>query len=239
MIDTVFLDAGGVLVSPNWARVSDALKRRGVDVTPDALEAAEPHAKFRLDQAATIAATNDDDRWEIYFHSILELAGVAPTLATRTALSELREYHAGHNLWETVLLNVPARLARLRALGLQLVVVSNANGVLRSTFERIGLANHVDLLVDSHDEGVEKPDPKLFQIALTRAGARADRTLHVGDLYHVDVLGAEAAGLQGILLDVADLYREVSCRRVRTLSEIADLLAKPTWPSTSLRAPRA
>jgi len=29
-IQTVFLDAGGVLVWPNWSRVSDALRRHGV-----------------------------------------------------------------------------------------------------------------------------------------------------------------------------------------------------------------
>jgi len=29
-IQTVFLDAGGVLVNPNWSRVSDTLARHGV-----------------------------------------------------------------------------------------------------------------------------------------------------------------------------------------------------------------
>ncbi len=66
-------------------------------------------------------------------------------------------------------------LAALREHGLQLVVVSNANGTLRKHMDRIGLALDVDIVIDSCDEGVEKPDPRLFEIALTRAGARAER----------------------------------------------------------------
>ena len=41
-VDTVFLDAGGVLIFPNWDRVSATLARHGVQVTADALAAAEP-----------------------------------------------------------------------------------------------------------------------------------------------------------------------------------------------------
>jgi hypothetical protein len=41
-IQTVFLDAGGVLVWPNWRRVTDALAHHGIDISPAALAAAEP-----------------------------------------------------------------------------------------------------------------------------------------------------------------------------------------------------
>jgi hypothetical protein len=53
-IQTVFLDAGGVLVNPNWDRVSETLARHGVDVAAAALAAAEPHAKRRIDTGDTI-----------------------------------------------------------------------------------------------------------------------------------------------------------------------------------------
>jgi putative hydrolase of the HAD superfamily len=80
----------------------------------------------------------------------------------------------------------------------------------------------VDVLLDSHDEGVEKPDPRFFDIALARSGARRETTIHVGDLYHVDVVGARAAGLRGVLLDEAGLYPDVDCPRVQSLAELAD-----------------
>ena len=76
----------------------------------------------------------------------------------------------------------------------------------------------MDVIFDSFREGVEKPDPRFFQIALDRAGADAETTIHVGDLYHVDVAGARAAGITPVLLDVAGLYPECDCLRVRSLA---------------------
>jgi putative hydrolase of the HAD superfamily len=77
-------------------------------------------------------------------------------------------------------------------------------------------------VLDSNDEGVEKPDPRFFEIALARSGARRETTIHVGDLYHVDVVGARAAGLRGVLLDEAGLYPDADCPRIQSLGELAD-----------------
>jgi len=221
--ETLFLDAGGVLVFPNWTRVSDALTRRGVHVGAATLAAAEPRAKQRLDLGETIQTTTDSQRGWLYFNLILDQAGVPLSNATDEALAELHAYHAEHNLWETVPPDVPLALDYLRALGLRLVVVSNANGTLSRVFERVDLRTRVDLLLDSWDEGVEKPDPRLFQIALERSGGRPETTIHVGDLYHVDVVGARAAGLAAVLLDAAGLYEGYDCPRVRTLDELTSL----------------
>ena len=221
----MFLDAGGVLVNPNWSRVSDALGRHGVSADPSLLAAAEPRAKKRLDTGDTIRATNDQQRGWTYFNLVLTEAGVHLSGATAAALAELHTYHQTHNLWETVPDEVLPALAALRAKGLRLVVLSNANGTLHRAFDRLGLTSSFDLIFDSHDEGVEKPDPRFFYIALKRAGADADTTMHVGDLYHVDVAGARAAGLTPALLDVGGLYPACDCLRLRSLTELVDALA--------------
>lgn len=225
-IETVFLDAGGVLVFPNWTRVSQALARRDVSVTADALAVAEFRAKRRLDLGETIRQTDDHQRGWLYFNLTLEEAGVARTATTDAALEELREYHGAENLWESVPADVVPTLGRLRAMGFRLVVVSNANGRLRHLFDRVGLTRLVDVLFDSFEEGVEKPDPRLFQIALDRAGSAPETTIHVGDLYHVDVVGARAAGLHAMLLDVAGLYDGCDCPRIRAFAELPDALAR-------------
>ena len=219
-IQTVFLDAGGVLVNPNWSRVSDALGRHGVAVPAAVLAAAEPRAKKRLDTGATIQATNDTQRGWTYFDLVLTEAGIPLSGATATALAELHAYHQTYNLWETVPDDVRPALAALRAEGFRLVVLSNANGTLHRAFERLGLTTAFDVIFDSHDEGVEKPDPRFFRIALDRSGADAATTMHVGDLYHVDVVGARAAGLTPALLDVGGLYEDCDCLRVRSLAEV-------------------
>jgi putative hydrolase of the HAD superfamily len=224
MIETVFLDAGGVLVNPNWSRVAEAMGRHGVRVGADALAAAEPHAKRQLDTGAPVQATSDAARSWLYFDLVLQQAGVALSARTQAALAELAGYHAKHNLWESVPAGVPEALERLRAAGRRLVVVSNANGTLRAHFARLDLARHFDVLIDSFDEGVEKPDPRIFQRALERAGARKETTLHAGDFYSVDVVGARAAGLEAWLVDAAGLYADHDCTRVPSLPALVDRL---------------
>jgi putative hydrolase of the HAD superfamily len=223
-IHTVFLDAGGVLVNPNWSRVSETLAMHGVAVPASTLASAEPRAKQRLDTGDTIKATNDQQRGWTYFDLVLTEAGVPLTDATTAALTELHAYHQTLNLWETVPDDVRPSLAALRAAGFRLVVVSNANGTLHAKFGRLGLTSAFDLIFDSFDEGVEKPDPRLFQIALERSGSTAATTMHVGDLYNVDVVGARAAGITPALLDVAGLYPDCDCLRVRSLTELVGVL---------------
>jgi HAD superfamily hydrolase (TIGR01509 family) len=140
--------------------------------------------------------------------------------ATDAALTELHEYHRTRNLWEHVPEHVIPALEALDRLGLRMTVVSNANGTLCTHMERLGLARYVHCVLDSCDLGVEKPDPRLFQIAMERSGADRASTIHVGDLYHVDVVGARAAGIRGVLLDEAGLYEGVDCPRVRSLAEL-------------------
>ena len=121
-------------------------------------------------------------------------------------------------------------LRALRQLDLQLVIVSNANGTVAQLAERLGLTECIGCVLDSHIEKVEKPDPRFFEIALERSGARAETTVHVGDLYHVDVVGARAAGITPILLDPAGLYADADCVRVRRLAELADVVATRVPP---------
>jgi HAD superfamily hydrolase (TIGR01509 family) len=226
----VFLDAGGVLVDPNWARIADALARQGVTVSAAALSAAEPLAKRALDTPELVRTTSDHTRGWKYFNLVLEHAGIALSDATDRALADLHEYHRRSNLWESVPEGVPEALARLRALGLTLVVASNANGTVRAHFERLGLASAFDLVLDSHDVGIEKPDPAFFAHGLAQIGVRAEEALHVGDFYEIDVVGARAAGLHAWLLDAAGVNADRDCPRFATLGSIADRLAADRSP---------
>ena len=223
-IRTVFLDAGGVLVYPNWARISGVLETHGVKVSPDLLARAEPYAKRKLDVSQTITTTTDTGRGWLYFNLILEQAGVRISNATDAALAELHAYHMTSNLWEHVPPYVPGVLEALVSRGLTLVIVSNANGTLRDHVRRLGLEPYFHTVLDSCDEGVEKPDPRLFEIGLHRSGSAPAETIHVGDLYEVDVVGSRAAGITGVLLDEAGLYVDADCPRIRALTELTAAL---------------
>jgi len=237
-IDTVFLDAGGVLCHPSWARVAGALNRHGAAVSTAFLAAAEQRATRDIDQASVVGTTDDRSRGWLYFNLVLQHAGVTQDEGTDAALTELREYHSTNNLWEHVEPDITPALAALKGRGLKLVVVSNANGRLRHLFDRLDLTKWFDHLLDSHEWGVEKPDPRLFQLALEQSRSAADRTVHIGDLYYVDVMGARNAGLrEGILFDMANLYDGVDCPRIGSLAELVEWIDTPSGNHTLNRVP--
>jgi len=224
-LQTVFLDAGGVLLYPNWWRVSEALAKHGVPVSPEALMLADPPARRELDDMGVIGGTTDATRGWLFFDLVLAHAGTPRSDATAAALAELHTYHTASNLWEYVPPDVVPTLEALRARGLRLVVVSNANGTLRAHMDRLRLTARFDHVLDSADEGVEKPDPRFFEIALARSGADKATTIHVGDLYYVDVVGARNAGLRGVLLDEANLRPDADCARVQSLDELVSQIS--------------
>jgi putative hydrolase of the HAD superfamily len=86
------------------------------------------------------------------------------------------------------------------------------------------LAPYFRFVLDSRVVGVEKPDPRIFQMALDRAGVAPDEAVYIGDLYSIDVVGSRAAGLDAILLDPAGLWGHVDCVKARDLLEAADLI---------------
>jgi putative hydrolase of the HAD superfamily len=224
--ETLFLDAGGVLVNPNWTRVAERLAAHGVPVAPETLEAADPHARRALDTPDNLRASSDGRKRWVFMEIVLAHAGVPLSDRTEAALRDLREYHDRQNLWESIPEEVPEALRRLRKIGLRLAVVSNANGTVRALFDRVGLRPLVDLVLDSWEEKVEKPDPRFFALALSRMEARAETTVHVGDLYEADVRGARAAGIEPVLLDRAGLYPDADCQRVSSLLALADWVEK-------------
>jgi putative hydrolase of the HAD superfamily len=59
----------------------------------------------------------------------------------------------------------------------------------------------VDRLVVSEEAGASKPDPRIFEIALARAGCAAEEAVMVGDSWTNDILGARAAGIRAIWFD--------------------------------------
>ena len=201
----LFFDAGNTLVYVNMAFVSEVLARHGARATPEELWAAEYRVRGEIDHPDVVKSTNDHLRWTIYFQRIFARCGIANAASTAPASAELRDYHARSNLWEVVPDEVRAALDGLKS-RYRMSVISNANGTVRAKLERVGLAPYFERILDSHEVGIEKPDPRIFRRALEETGAQAEGSLYVGDLYYVDVIGARAAGMQAVLLDPAGVH---------------------------------
>jgi len=239
-VKVLLLDVGGVLVRPNFDRLAGALSAHGVFANPEAMAAAEPRVKRILDRPPSPGFSTDAERGWHYFNLVLGQAGVPRSAATDAALAEVKAWHDQHCLWEDVLPGVRTGLERLLEAGLRLAAVSNSNGTLRRLFDRLGFTPFFEVILDSQVEGVEKPDPRLFHLALEKLEAPAADALHAGDFYNVDVVGARAAGIRPVLVDEADLYADADCPRVASLAELAaHLVAKASGPvSATLRADR-
>jgi putative hydrolase of the HAD superfamily len=91
-------------------------------------------------------------------------------------------------------------LEALRARGLRTICVSNWDYALPDVLQRCGLAGLLDGVVTSAEAGASKPDPAIFERALSLAGCSAAEAIHVGDSLEEDVGGARAAGLEALLL---------------------------------------
>jgi HAD superfamily hydrolase (TIGR01549 family) len=81
--------------------------------------------------------------------------------------------------------------------GLPMAIVSSAvyHPFLTASLQRFGMADAFRSVVTSASSGFYKSRPEIYWTALDHLGARADRSIHVGDSYNYDVLGAHRAGL--------------------------------------------
>ena len=219
-VTTLLFDAGGTLVMPNFRRIADEFASDGAPVDVETLVRAELELRRAYDRPDF--SWSGGDAWLAYCTNFARMAGLArmPT----AAFERLRTYQETLCVWEEVMEGVVPALERLSET-FRLGVVSNASGTVRLAFERIGLSRFFETIVDSGEEGVEKPDPRIFHIALDRMGERAERAAYVGDIYRIDVIGARAAGLRAVLLDPHDFHEEKPCERVRSLAELGALFA--------------
>lgn len=222
-LDTILFDAGGTLVHVDYARVADLAERHGVAIDPARMPEGDARARLGVDaRLRRVAAHRDADARRVggYFEDLLLGAGVAPAHA-RTLAPHIHEAHQTDNLWRVPFADAARVLEVLRGAGFAIAVVSNADGRARALLDEVGLTRHLDYVLDSHEEGVEKPDPEIFRRALGRSGTEPERALYVGDIYSVDVVGARAAGLAPCLLDPLGHYADADCPRVANLSELA------------------
>lgn len=227
-IETIFFDVGNTLVSIDFDWISEELENRGVAVPAQALRRAEAAARPKLSER--IANRDDKETQEtftLYFGLVLQELEVARELGTprlqdlaRELTPVLRGPGLTARLWSWLLPGVPAALEAMRAGGLQLAVVSNSDGSVEQSLIARGLRDYFSVVMDSHLVGHEKPDPRIFERALESCGADPERTIHVGDLYAADVVGARAAGVHPVLLDPFDDWGDVDCL---TLPDIGSL----------------
>jgi FMN phosphatase YigB (HAD superfamily) len=221
-VEALLLDLGNTLIGMDPALVADACCAEGVACTPADFARAEPSARPAL--SAWIASPDGTEPTSlVYVREILRRLDGPLALAPRL-LDRMRSVPT-QRLWSAVLPGIPDALARARALGLRIVVVSNSDGTAEQGMIDAGLRPLVDAVVDSEIFGVEEPDRRIFEHALSLAGVAPSAAVHVGDLYAVDVVGAAGAGIHPVLLDPHGDWPAVDCAIAPNLGAIVDRIA--------------
>ncbi len=223
-VRAVLFDVGNTLHHIDHGWIAACLARHGHPATAHQVAVSEYRAKAAIDALfRRRAAGTDASRQVPYVEIILATLDVPAALREAVAADIVAENRRAA-LWRVMHDDTPDVLAALRARGLALAVVSNADGRVAGALAASGIADHFTAIIDSHLVGVEKPDPRIFQLALQACDVAAAEAVHVGDIYELDVRGARNAGAEGILIDPLMLYGDVDCRRITRLVELLELL---------------
>lgn len=218
----VLLDAGGVLLDLDYAYLVRLLDARGCETSEAGLSLAEARARTEIERRVRNGG-RVGEAWRDYFRIILGDAGVAPERHDGI-IDVLWEAHQRVGLWTVPIQGGPETVRELRRRGYRVGVVSNAEGRVERDLDGAGYDGLFETVVDSHVVGVEKPDPRIFGIALERMQAEPGQAVYLGDVPSVDVAGARASGIRPILLDRHDLYPATEAPRLRSIRELPDWL---------------
>ena len=227
----VFFDAGETLVHPApsfpelFATIvtregfpRDAADiQRGAGIVSEAFgRAADRHTLW------TTTPEGSQRFWNDVYGSFLEVLeipdgdGLPATLYRE--FTDLANYAAFDDVAEV--------LADLRARGVRLGVISNFEPWLDELLDRLGLRDVFDVRVISGNEGVEKPDPAIFRLALERAGPPPEEAAHVGDMPTLDVDPSASVGMFPVLIDRRARHPDFAGpgARITTMADLLDVL---------------
>jgi putative hydrolase of the HAD superfamily len=93
-------------------------------------------------------------------------------------------------------------LHRCRDAGIRCCVVTDMTAQIQiRKLAQLGISKKIDFLVTSEEAGAEKPDARIFELALEKLGVSPGRAVMIGDNQAKDIDGASAVGVAGYLVE--------------------------------------
>ncbi len=221
----VLFDAGNTLIympRPPEEILQEVCQQMGVAISLDrARGACLESERYYVEHA--LGYTGDQATfWHQYHGAALRYMGIEDPSGEKAAF--LSHGFGLPGVWQAYP-EAATVCGQLRSMGLRLGVVSNGPVTVRDLLYQAGLLSFFDVVITSQGVGVEKPDSRIFKAALEALRVQAGRTLFVGDLYEVDVLGARSAGMTAALIDreyTGTATRD--CVVLRSLDEVIPLV---------------
>lgn len=224
----IFFDVGITLVYPHPSFTelfAEVLRAEGNPVDPAVVHEAMSGVSARFTEASkagNLWSTSEELSqafWLSLYRDAVAAVGVSgEEEVERLAVALHRKFSdpANYRLHPDVL----PTLDRLEATGLHLAVISNFEEWLEQLLETLDVTRFFPVRVISGVEGIEKPDPRIFHLALERVGVAADESVYVGDNPFFDVESAHQVGMLPVLIDRQGRYPDVSCIRITSLEDL-------------------
>ncbi|MDH3260306.1 MAG: HAD family hydrolase [Acidimicrobiia bacterium] len=213
--DLVLFDAGGTLVLIDPDRFNAFVTGWNLSaVDPDRLT--EAHFQAMSDYAYRLEAGEHlEFRW--WIERFFDLAGLV------LPADILSAFGGGRGMWNFPIPGAREVVKDLRARGYRVAVISNSDGTVAEALDRAGFGGLFELVIDSVDVGISKPDPAIFEVALEALDVAPGKAWYVGDSHFHDVGGARAAGLAAsVLIDPLGLgpAGQLSVKRIAQLRDL-------------------
>ena len=167
------------------------------------------------------------DFWLHYTARTLAAFGCPQECAEELAPEVHRYMSEDHIAQDTILPDVPETLAMLKSAGFRLGVISNRSTPFGEYLETIGLGGYFELALAAVEIDSWKPDPQIFEYALEQLGESREAALYVGDNYYADVVGAQRAGVQPVLLDPEGVFPDADCPVIHSIGALQAFVARP------------
>jgi HAD superfamily hydrolase (TIGR01549 family) len=200
-------DAGGTLVFPDQVFLIQQAAVHGIELTQEQLSCGYYELIYTLDyQAYRRGRDFPYDPWpQGYACALLESIGIGgPVVKAINQAAQV--HHKQRSLWTFTYPWVPKALDDLAQQGYRMSVISNSEDPTGKILRDIGLAHYFDRIFYSAELGVAKPDSRIFERALHDLDLQPADALYIGDVFAVDVRGANSAGVGAIHLDPLGLY---------------------------------
>ncbi len=222
----LLLDVGGVLLLPGHEAVRKALSLVGFEPDESLIDQAEYHAIGAADEVGSTGQQAVESYWSAFARALAVPADrIEPAVAAFQAV-----FTPGSRTWTQPVEDSITALRLLRAAGMGVALVSNSHDVLEAELRELGICQvgdgpgvDVDAIVVSGVVGIEKPDPRIFDMALRAMDVRPTEAVHVGDSLRFDVDGATTAGIEAFHFDPISLCER---RDHGHLASLHDLLAR-------------
>lgn len=110
-------------------------------------------------------------------------------------------------------------------------IIANQSLGTKERLEQHGILQYIDLVIASEEEGVAKPDKRIFEIALNRSNCKPDEAVMVGDRIDNDIVPAKRMGMHTVWIkqgygqywNITDDVEEADCT-IHSLIEICNVL---------------